>query len=86
MTNANQPAFPAPGMTGGIADMGRSQGLTKREFFAAFAMLGHFVLNERCMPSEDAAQKWAWGSLIMADALLAELQKSESSKAPGDEL
>ena len=86
MTNANQPAFPGMEHYPSGRSVQPSLGLTKREFFAAFSMLGHFVLNERCMPSEGSAEKWAKGSVLMADALLRELQKSESSKAPEDEL
>lgn len=66
--------------TGGIELKG---GLTRLEYFSAFAMLGHFVLNERQIPSEDAAEKWAEGSLVMAKAMLKVLDKDTAEQEDG---
>ena len=53
--------------------------LTKRELFAAFACLGHFVLNRACDGNE--AEVFAKGAVAMADALIVELgSKKESPK------
>jgi hypothetical protein len=48
----------------------RSEGLTKRELFAAMAMQGRICMDEG--PSDCAKQ-----SLIYADALIAELNKEK---------
>lgn len=82
MSKANESAFPLPIAVGPQGDVvqpaGRDLGFTKREYFAAMAMQGilaSFPAQAR-MDHELIAQ----AALKAADALLAELEKTEKSE------
>jgi hypothetical protein len=52
------------------------QGLTKREYFAAMAMIGLYSMKDAiCWTDEDIAKM----SVKQSDALLAELEQTEKS-------
>lgn len=65
--NQNEPAFPSP------SQYGFGSGLTKRELFAAIALQG--MLSRSNINA--SYQKYAEGSIAVADALLAELEKGK---------
>lgn len=78
MKNGNMPAAPTI-----YADMGHNgqreifcdnQGLTKREHFAAIAIQGMIACEYGAKVS---AAQWARDAVEVADALLAELEKSK---------
>ena len=82
MKNSEQSAFPAKGTTL-IEEFGIVQqvdvyfcGLTKREYFAAMAMQGLLANSSNSIYPTEVAQD----SLIYADALLAELEKTNSNE------
>lgn len=66
-------AFPYYFKSEGFSPESRQYGLTQREFYAAFAMLGHFIINHR-NPGYIKAEDFAKGSLAMADALIEALE------------
>lgn len=74
--NANEPAFPETPLSGG------KQGLTKREYFAGLAMQADLMANEGIPwkdggPDTDRMRLRAKDACLMADALLAELEKTD---------
>jgi hypothetical protein len=58
---------------GDLTAVSSEGGLSKREFYACFAMVGHFILNADSLPDEKMARKFAKGAVYMADALIKEL-------------
>ena len=66
MTNPNDPAFQIFEYASGI----KTYGLTKREYFAAMALLQEFADARVCKPKELAKL-----AVETADALIAELSK-----------
>jgi len=90
MTDGNQPAFPeihihhfqnedTEGKHDNVVPRWNG-GLTKREYFAAMAMQGLLALPTPMTKVEGvsdltSAERWAKLSLLMADALIAELGK-----------
>ena len=74
MTRPNEPAFPG-------LDEALAMGLTKREWFAGLAMQGLLANQRMTEIFQKAIPNWeqpvATASLIMADALIAELAKGE---------
>lgn len=72
MTNANNPAMPLGEGRVNLATVNQSAcGLTKREYFAGLALQALTVDAE----TTDTPQNFAKGAVILADALLAELEK-----------
>ena len=75
--NANQPAFPIKGY---CCEVRISEGLTKREYFAAMAMQGLLAADGQLSSHEDTelwtAAEIADYAVEQADALLAELERS----------
>jgi hypothetical protein len=67
-TDPNAPAFPSPASPGNQDNLG----LTKREEFIKAAMQG-FCADPKC---ESSAEDIAHGAVVMADALIAELNKT----------
>ena len=65
------------GKQGAFASMNefeRQEGLTKREYFAAMAMIGLYSMKDAiCWTDEDIAKM----AVKQSDALLAELEKTE---------
>jgi hypothetical protein len=80
MTNPNDSAYPHKDLAL------KFYGLTKREYFAAMAMQGMMSLNPREMismadPEMGTVGEWvAKNSVTMADALIAELNRTEDKK------
>ena len=70
MKNGDRPAHPAPWLEQDLD----SVGLTKREEFAKAAMIG-FLCTDITKENEWSVSKIVKGSVYMADALLAELEK-----------
>jgi len=72
-TQANDAAFSRPAFhhehTGTLHDA--QEGLTKREYFAAKAMQGFIAVAEK----DDSAQIIATASVVIADALIAALNR-----------
>lgn len=90
MTNPNDPAFPGsspiPKREWHPADVKLYEkyvqhGLTKREYFAAMAMQGFLIAklhdDKGVLPHLGPDQIVAQASLVMADALIAELNRQE---------
>jgi len=73
MENGKQGAFPKR------ADGAPQTGLTKREYFAGLAMQGLLHTYNGQLPVNEIADAFAMESVIMADALLAELKKTEKA-------
>lgn len=68
MENGKQGAFAS------MNEFERQEGLTKREYFAAMAMIGLYSMKDAiCWTDEDIAKM----SVKQSDALLAELEKTE---------
>lgn len=80
MSKANEPAFPQEGLStwvdGEKINQDFHEGLTKREYFAAMAMQGfaHMFKHGRL----DTAKHTAYEAVVLADALLGELEKSNA--------
>jgi acetyl-CoA acetyltransferase len=55
-------------------------GLTKREYFAGLAMQGLLHTYNGQLPFNEIAGAFAMESVIMADALLAELEKTKQQE------
>lgn len=70
MIDPHEPAFPTEMETNTLYT-----GLTKRELFAAMAMQGILVANWPQGPKDDANCSSAHYSVMIADALIAELNK-----------
>lgn len=81
MSNADESAFPVPGMEGPNSNwIWPTNGLTKREYFAAMAMQGLLASETSEYEYRDTdkgtrEQNVAVGAVKQADALLAELAK-----------
>jgi hypothetical protein len=73
MKNGDQPINPTERLISGGGTL-QTFGLTKREYFAALAMQGIMSSNECGI---EWAKKAALDSVIMADALLAELEETK---------
>ena len=74
MSRANEPAYPSHGTMGEVVQ----QGLTIREHFAANVLQGMLSGNPtRCKPSEADAREAAEIAVMIADALLAILQRPQ---------
>jgi hypothetical protein len=68
MENGKQGAFAS------MNEFERQEGLTKREYFAAMAMIGLYSMKDAiCWTDEDIAKM----AVKQSDALLAELEKTE---------
>ena len=81
MNNADMPAIPVVNSEGfsahpasGAIDPGTCSGLTKREYFAGLAMNRILAKDERGVMSPEIT---AQASVRMADALLAELERTK---------
>ena len=68
MKNSDTPASPAPWLEGSM------NGLTKREEFAKAAMVG-FLSSDLTKQEEWPVDKITKASIVVADALLSELEK-----------
>ncbi len=73
MENGKQGAFAMLDQNGSFTQYG----LTKREYFAGLAMQGLLHTYNGQLPVNEIAGAFAMESAIMADALLAELEKTE---------
>lgn len=73
MTKANEPAFPA---SEGQFNKSES-GLSKREYLAGQAMMGHLASMNPGYISPREAQGYAEQWVACADALLAEFEKTD---------
>ena len=74
MSESNMPAFPSHGTMGEVVETG----LTKREYFAGLAMQG--ICASPFQPEESGAramQQDAANAVKMADALIAELERTK---------
>ncbi len=71
MTNPNDPAFPA---NSGLS------GLTKREWFAGMILPGFISGRQFLGPAAEDFKAAAKIAVALADALIAELNKSEEKK------
>ena len=63
-----------------LGEVGQYAGLTKREYFAALAMQGTISASNNCSPDlmdTKRAQSHAKAAVMLADALIAELDKGE---------
>ena len=68
MENGKQGAFAS------MNEFERQEGVTKREYFAAMAMIGLYSMKDAiCWTDEDIAKM----AVKQSDALLAELEKTE---------
>jgi hypothetical protein len=80
-TNPRDSAFSRPATfepNGGECDLGEN-GLTKREYFAAMAIQGTIAANDHTSPihlTQEIASLHAKAAVILADALIAELNKN----------
>ena len=75
MKNADMPAMPSTTWDNEFDKVAeQSDGLTKREHFAAMAMQGLVVKDEFCIEDETVEIMASW-SVKCADALLKELEK-----------
>lgn len=77
MKNADKPANPVitrKQVNNASADTCEHQGLTKREMFAMHAMNG-YLSNSQCLRTHVNHAQTAEKAVLMADALLAELEK-----------
>lgn len=79
MKNADKSAFPLP--LNGIKD---EDGLTKREYFAAMAMQGVASTDGRNGSWLGSPKKLAIMAVQAADALLEELEKTETENQDGN--
>lgn len=82
-TDESGMAFPGKSYTRSGAPNGRdAMGLTKREYFAGQAMQGMLAHANLNMRSEGLPATIAESSVVVADALIAELEKN--GPAPAD--
>lgn len=73
MTDPNEPAYPVKVYDGSLQEAIAPRGLTKREYFAAMAMQGMISGSQGL---EIAVDEFAERSAMLADALIAELNKA----------
>ncbi len=80
MRNADMPAMPIALEPGEVWSEGQdhAHGLTKREQFAARAMQGFIAAPMGKYPDQTNQRVMAYDSLLAADALLAELEKTDA--------
>lgn len=82
----NEPVYPSEGYLSQQRENGMTQtgngdhvqfhGLTKREYFAGLAMIGMTRrFNESLLDDDDVADRIAKRSVLMADALIEQLNK-----------
>lgn len=76
MKNGKDNAFPVVLQHGLSHDSHVEIGLTKREYFAIMAMQGYIAAGSNGMPNAQALAGYATNA---ADALLAELEKTETT-------